>query len=595
MSAATRPVVHAASLLAVFIVARMAVLWGRSIDWSAWAVIAYLWQDILVAGIFGVAAWMAPRLHARRSMVAALYWAAAAYAALNIPVTIVLSTPLTWRMVRGTGGALADSILLYATWSNGARVGVTLLVAAIAPQVLARMTQTMFRIAFACAIGIVALGPLSRAHVDTIGLDRNALVALAASALPHVDARSASDPAAGALASFDPPVVDHSESARHIAARLRGRGAGRHVVLVSLESTAAQYLRLYGAREDVTPQLDRLARHAVVFDHAYAAYPESITGLFSILCSTFPAFDTTPEMYERVPCRSIARVLADAGYATGMFHSGRFGYLGMESIIRGRGFHTLEDAAAIGGHHESSFGVDEPSTVARMLSWIDALPDGQRFFLNYLPIAGHHPYEAPAPRPFPTDREIGRYRNALHYADRALGALVDGLRARGLEEETLWIVFGDHGEAMGQHDGNYGHTFFLYEENVRVPFLIAAPGLLNAQERSPTIVSLVDTAPTILDVLGIPAPAHYQGRSALDDSARVAPFFTDYSLGLVGLRDGKWKFVHEIDSGRSTLFDTQSDPGETIDATSREPLRVEAYARMLRTWAASQKRHVQLQ
>src|SRR6266849_4380725 len=144
-----------------------------------------------------------------------------------------------------------------------------------------------------------------------------------------------------------------------------------------------------------------------------------------------------------------------------MFHSGRFGYLGMESIIRNRGYETLEDAGSISGNHNSSFGVDEPATVARMLAWVDGLPRGQRFFLTYLPIAGHHPYETPERGPFPDRDEMGRYRNALHYGDVSLAALGDGLRARDLEEDTLWIIYGDHGEAFGQHEGNYGHTFFL--------------------------------------------------------------------------------------------------------------------------------------
>src|ERR1017187_1793234 len=65
----------------------------------------------------------------------------------------------------------------------------------------------------------------------------------------------------------------------------------------------------------------------------------------------------------------------------------RYGYLGMESIIRRRGYQTLEDAGDISGSHNSSFGVDEPATVARMLAWIDALLRGQHFFLTYLPIA----------------------------------------------------------------------------------------------------------------------------------------------------------------------------------------------------------------
>ena len=74
-------------------------------------------------------------------------------------------------------------------------------------------------------------------------------------------------------------------------------------------------------------------------------------------------------------------------------------YLGMEGIVKGRGFETLEDAGAIGGRVNSSFGVDEPAAVERILGWIDSLPKGQPFFITYLPVAGHHPYATPEPGP----------------------------------------------------------------------------------------------------------------------------------------------------------------------------------------------------
>src|SRR5262249_33922142 len=145
--------------------------------------------------------------------------------------------------------------------------------------------------------------------------------------------------------------------------------------------------------------------------------------------------------------------------------------------LHNRGFDTLEDAGHIGGNHESSFGIDEESTLCRMLAWIDARPRGQRFYISYLPIAGHHPYDTPTVGPFPEGQIIGRYRNALNYMDKILGELVQGLRDRDLLRHTLIVVLGDHGEAFAQHPGNIGHSFFLFEENVHVPYVIALPGI----------------------------------------------------------------------------------------------------------------------
>jgi len=261
----------------------------------------------------------------------------------------------------------------------------------------------------------------------------------------------------------------------------------------------------------------------------------------------------------------------------------------MDAIVENRGFEALEDAGAIGGNRNSSFGVDDEATVERMLGWIDSLPRGDRFFITYLPVAGHHPYDTPTPGPFASGSDIGRYRNALHYGDDVLGNLLEGLKQRGLFDETLFVVFGDHSEAFGQHEGNYGHTLFICEENVRVPYLIVAPGLIGGPIRVRRVASLIDTAPTILDQLGLQSPADYQGRSALEGRPGMALFYTDYSLSLMGLRDGGWKYIYELDSGRSKLFDLRQDVAELNDLSQLHPERVTAYRSLLTRWSAAQK------
>jgi phosphoglycerol transferase MdoB-like AlkP superfamily enzyme len=414
-------------------------------------------------------------------------------------------------------------------------------------------------------------------------MDRNVLVALIETDLPRIAAQhGAPDWRTSRFA---------GEQAEDLS-RFAGIAKGRNIVMISLESTAAQYLSLYGSQPETMPNLSRLARRALVFDNAYAVYPESIKGLFSVLCSIFPSLDSQPEAYEKVPCRSVAAVLADAGYRTAMFHSGRFAYLGMESIIRNRGYQTLEDAGDIGGNHHSSFGIDEPAAVARALAWVDTVPRRQRFFLTYLPIAGHHPYATPTSGPFAVHGDIDQYRNALHYGDESLGMLIEGLRARGLGDDTVLVIYGDHGEAFGQHEGNYGHTFLVYEENVHVPFLIAAPGSLREQVRVRKVVSLVDTAPTILDLAGVAPPANYQGSSMLDDSPRMALFFADYSLGILGLRDGPWKFIYEIESGRTRMFNLDGDPGERVDVSPGEPEHALWYRSVTRGWSGAQESYI---
>jgi arylsulfatase A-like enzyme len=572
--------VKAVSLLVVFLAAKICMVWGHAMPLTGWALLAYTWQDVAIALGFA-----AVEIFARRTRV--LYWMLAIYAALNIPVERALSTPVTWPMLRAAGGPLADSFRVYLTFANVSLVLLTLAVAALMPRLLERVPQRAFvstaGLAAAWAAALVLLGPMSASRVDTHGMGRNAVVALVESGLPRLAAEAGSGD--WRTRRFDTDDNDHIEDLSQFA----GIAKGRNVVMVSLESTAAQYLSLYGGKYEVMPNLNALASRAIVFDNAYAVYPESIKGLFSVLCSAFPSFDSEPKVYERAPCRALPATMAAEGYPTGLFHSGLFGYLGMESIVRNRGYQTMEDAGDIGGNHHSSFGVDEPMTVRRMLAWIDALPRGQHFFLTYLPIAGHHPYATPEPGPFVGPEEIDQYRDALHYGDVSLGALRDGLRTRDLDDNTVWVVYGDHGEAFGQHQGNYAHTFFLYEENVHVPFLIAAPGLMTGQKRVSKVVSLVDTAPTILNLLGIAPPAGYQGSTMFDGTRRMALFFTDYSLGILGLRDGPWKFTYEIESDRPKLFDLRSDSQELTDLAGQNEARSLWYRNLLREWSSAQK------
>jgi hypothetical protein len=571
--------VSAASLFLVFALAKAAALAGRTVPLSWWAPVAYLWQDAVVALAFVI---VESLLSTRPRLLRTMYLVLVLYVAINVPVARVLSTPLTWSMWRAARGPLADSIRYYATAPNVAAVALIVGAALITPPLSRRLPRPIILGALTLS---AALGPIATSRIETLGLERNAWTALLATAMPQLSAHAANDW----------ERIGFAPSPHEDFTRLRGVAAGRNVVLVSLESTAAQYLGIYGASPDVMPNLTRLAQSGLVFDRAYAAYPESIKGLYSVLCSAYPAFDVPVESYASTPCEPLPARLSQRGYATALFHSGRFMYLGMDAVIRQRGYHVLADAGDIGGNRNSSFGVDEPATVQRMLQWIDGLRRDRPFFLTYLPIAGHHPYESSEPGPFEAEDEFGRYRNALHDGDAALGMLMQGLRERRLADRTLWIVFGDHGEAFGQHEGNYGHTFNLYEENVHVPLVIASADPVTGQLRSNRVVSLVDVAPTLLELAGITVPETYQGRSMLAPGSCMAFFFADYSRGLLGLRDGSLKVIHAIDSGRTSLFDLDRDPEERVNVADRSPHRVRWYVENLKRWSAAQKQRLATQ
>jgi arylsulfatase A-like enzyme len=426
------------------------------------------------------------------------------------------------------------------------------------------------------ALGIAIAGARAPASATTVGLDRSPVVVLGASLLPRISAAASDE---DWRRSLDP--IRGSD-----LAHLRGAARDRDVIVVVLESTAAYALPPYGAGEDPMPNLTRIARQALVAENAYAVYPESIRAMLALFAARHPALGTPAEHYGRAPLPSLARSLGARGYRTALFHSGRFDYLGMREVVGALGVDVAEDAGDIGGERQSSFGVEERATVARILRWVAERAPDERLCLAYLPIAGHHPYDSPEPGPFTGDREIDAWRNALHYLDRAIAELVRGLAALG-RERALLVFAGDHGEAFGQHPRNVGHSFYLYEENVRVPLIVVAPGLFDRQVRTSTIASHVDVAPTILDLLGVESPAGWEGSSLLDGAPRAALFLTDYAMPWVGLRDGRWKVLLDLDSGRCEVFDLVADPGERRDLSLLLPDRLAEWRQRRERWAAS--------
>lgn len=502
--------------------------------------------DALLAACFATLA-LAVRVRVVRGVVFA---ALALHAAIATALVQAIGTPPSSAMLGGLDPAMGDSVGRVA--GPVAFAGATaVLVAAIAmPAIARRATGRLAHGATWAGLALAAswfflAAPALPAH-------RNALLFFAGSF-------RAPSPVQAAVARPAGVAVDDE---RLLA--LRGAARERDVVLVVLESVAARFLRPYGAAEDPMPFLSGLAAKSLLVRDAYAVHPESIKGQIAIFHALHPAPSTRAEDYARVPVPGLATLLRGQGYATGLFHSGRFRFLGMRDVLARSGFEHQADAATISGVRESSFGVDEEATVDALLAWLDA-QGGSRTFAAWLPIAGHHPYDSPPGGPFAYDTMLGCYRNALWYADRSLRRLCDGLAARGRLERTLLVVVGDHGQAFGEHDGNFGHTFALYEENLRVPLIIRVPGVTDAGITLDAIASHVDLAPTILDLCGLPPCDGHEGSSLLAVRDRPALFFADWGASLVGVRDGRWKAIFDRDTGRELLFDLAADPQEAID------------------------------
>jgi arylsulfatase A-like enzyme len=190
----------------------------------------------------------------------------------------------------------------------------------------------------------------------------------------------------------------------------------------------------------------------------------------------------------------------------------------------------------------------------------------------------------PGTRP-PTSRDLQRivalYDGEIHYTDHNVGRLLDTLQRAGRLDDTLVVLTSDHGEEFREH-GMFGHGNTLYEESIHVPLLVRFPARVAAGRAVDEPASLVDLAPTILDLCDLPVPNGTWGRSLVpllagdDLEPRPLPLertwlrpAPDAPTGVSaqqirGVHGGSHKLVRETESdgGRIWFFDLESDPAE---------------------------------
>jgi arylsulfatase A-like enzyme len=408
---------------------------------------------------------------------------------------------------------------------------------------------------------------------------------------------------AGDLADFEPlpaalvrGALSQAGTARLVAAR-----RPPNIILIVLESVAARWASLNRGAYDTTPQLRAESGRGMVFENFYAHIGRSSNSLGSILLSTFPKLDFSDltEEYPRLPGTSLAAVFHDRGYRTAFVTPSDLDWADWRTFLDRRGFGEVID------HHQlpcttllSSWGMEDRCAVDGMIQFIEKEP-ARPFFLMAWSQQTHHPYE-PTPGvpllPFVAESvtdayDLGRYLNVLHETDRHLERLFETVRRAGLEQDTLIVVTGDHGQAFGDPHNGFMQGKNVYEEDVHVPLLIWYPRRYRVPARSATIGSHVDLAPTIADLAGFPAAPDWQGRS-LFAAARAprAYFYVAEDHFTLGVREENWKYIFDLREGSEELYDLSRDPSEQQNLAALQPERCARLRQRLVAWTDANRR-----
>jgi len=329
--------------------------------------------------------------------------------------------------------------------------------------------------------------------------------------------------------------------------------AGRpNIVLITLESTRADRLGFLGAKLKLTPALDGIARQSVIFQQAYAHAPLTVASHATILSGTYPQTNQATEFGSPLPSSLpfLPELLHSRGYRTAAF-VGSIELDPRQGFAPGfdRGFDVYD-----AGFSRERRGIEVESRAA---AWLAANAQAPLFLWVHINDPGA------SVRP--------SYNSAVAAADAAAGKLIAALRARKLYDDALIVIAADHGESLGAH-GEETHGIFLYDETVHVPLLLKLPQDQMAGKAVHAHVGLVDVAPTILEVAGVPVPSQMQGQSLLrvargassaDQPVYSRSDFPQRAFGWSALeswRAGKYLYIR---APKPELYDVFSDPGAT--------------------------------
>ncbi len=399
-------------------------------------------------------------------------------------------------------------------------------------------------------------------------------------------------------------------------------GARPNVLFVLCDDLGINDLRCYGRADHNTPNLDRLAAQGTRFTSAYASQPICSASRAGLLTGLNPARlhmttflpgrpDTVaqrvlhPEIEQRIPLsiKTFPRYFREAGYATGFIGKWHVGPQpgpaehGFEFVhFHGEGRQTVPS--------EAEGGKAEYELTRETLRFIET--NRERPFAAYLAhYTPHIPYSA---RPWLVEKNRGAfepvYAALIETLDDTIGLLMARLEEWGLAERTIFVFTSDNGglhvpelrHARVTHNTPYrAGKGYVYEGGQRVPLIVRWPGRVPAGRVTDAPVNNTDWIPTLMELIGAPAPTGLDGVSFApgllggDFVERPIcwhfPHYTNQGGRPSGaIRDGAWLLIERYDDGGVELYDLAADAGEQRDVTHREPERVAVLRAKLDAW-----------
>ncbi|MET4081516.1 arylsulfatase A-like enzyme [Pedobacter sp. UYP30] len=417
-----------------------------------------------------------------------------------------------------------------------------------------------------------------------------------------------------------------------------------NIIFILTDDMGYSDINCFGGNFVPTPNIDRIAKAGIKFTKYYSAAPICSPSRVSLLTGMYPArWNFTTFLNNKKANRaaeqadfldptapSIARIFKNAGYATG--HFGKWHMGGGRDVHNAPGFeHYGVD------EHNSTYESPDPDPLITATNWIWSPKDsikrwdrtqyfvdktlgffkrhkGQPCFVNFWPDDVHTPWvphtdEAYTGK-FPMNPEEEKaFKLVLKEYDKQIGRLLDGLKAMGLDKNTIVVFTSDNGPLPSfrgsRAAGLRGSKLSLYEGGTRMPFIISWPEKVpQGKVDSLSALNSTDMLPSLAALARVELPKNYRGDG--EDKSKVLlgkpklrakdmyweygrnntafnyPKGKDRSPNLA-IRSGKWKLLMNYDGTEVELYNLDNDRNETTNVAASQPkISAELQAKLLK-------------
>lgn len=314
-----------------------------------------------------------------------------------------------------------------------------------------------------------------------------------------------------------------------------------NIITIQLESFCGKFIEDLGGMPGVCPNICRIGKESVWFENAYANSFRTDRGTVSVQ-SGYLSYPTAtlfklPEKHHALS--SLARSLSKAGYTTDYTYGGDISFMGEGDYLKAMGFEKVisEPDFHITPEERSTWGVRDSLLFARTLTRLEAMPEGTRWYTALQTLDSHEPFQVPY------SRLEDPVLNAFAYTDHCLGQFIDQLKKSRLWDNTLVIIFSDHGL---MYQMNYENPEFFH-----IP-MIWTGGAISEPKRISTLMNQSDLAATLLGQLGLNYSDYPWSRNVLSANYTEPFVYCNYPSGIM-LKDKTGVSIYDTNAGRSII------------------------------------------